>query len=538
MNAIDRLISVFDPVRALRRASSRAALAYYEAAKPSPFRKFRRDKGSPDKQVLQGAAAIRDQARHLQQNHDVARGILRTLVNNFVGAQGIGVQFQPRTRDGDLDEEYAKKLEQAYRDWVKRPEVTQRHSWAKVQRLMGSTWIRDGEAFGQHLLGPVIGLDHGTRVPYSLELIEPDLIPFDYDDQSAIRQGIGRNAWGRPITYYVYKSHPGDMKGLVKGSDLKQIAAERMVHVALLDRIGQLRGVSEFASVIGRLEDIKDYEESERIAAKIAARLTAYIRKGSPEMYDPADHTKNLQGGTQREIAFNPGTIIDGLAPGEEVGMIDSKRPNPNVVTFRQGQLRAAAAGVGASYSSIARDYSGTYSSQRQELVEQYVHYATLCDEFTSMFVAPVIRNFVMAAHLSGVVPIPRNVPIDAADDCLFMAQSMPWIDPVKEANAWVTLVRAGFASEVEVLQRRGVNPRDLIDQMAKFRRNTESEGLVLDSNAANDKPIDQETENLATELANEIATEVDPDAAGVDPETVAGIKKVLLKKRTRAQEQ
>ena len=30
-------------------------------------------------------------------------------------------------------------------------------------------------------------------------------------------------------------------------------------------------------------------------------------------------------------------------------------------------------------------------------------------------------------------------------DDVLFVAPSMPWIDPLKEATAWLALVQAGF---------------------------------------------------------------------------------------------
>lgn len=472
---------------------NKAARATYEAAKPSKQRKFYRDQSAPNVLVSQGAVALRNQARHLQRNHDIVRGIIRTMVNNIVGPNGIGIEPQPRTANGDIHEAYATALREAWRDWCIKPEVTHTHTWAGAQRLLAGTWLRDGEAFAQHLLGLIPALDHGTRVPYSLELIEPDMIPMDYSDGDKIRQGIERNVWGRKIRYYVYRAHPGELTGLTTLQDLKYIPAERMLHLAIFDRIGQLRGVSEFASVIGRLEDVKDYEESERVAAKIAARLTAYVKKGSPDLFDPAAMQRDAAGNFMpREIPFEPGMVVDSLGMGEEIGLIDSKRPNPNAVTWRQGQLRAVAAGVGASYSSIARDYNGTYSAQRQELVEQWVNYAVLADEFVGDAVAPVWRNFVSAAHLSGVVPMPKDVDQNTVDDCLYISQSMPWINPMDEAQAWEMLVRSGFAAEVEVMRRRGANPRDVLDQMISYRKKTDEAGLVLSSNAANDKPIPQ----------------------------------------------
>jgi capsid protein len=101
--------------------------------------------------------------------------------------------------------------------------------------------------------------------------------------------------------------------------------------------------------------------------------------------------------------------------------------------------------------------------------------------------VQPTWENFVLAAHLSGAAPIPDDVEPGTHDDALFIGQSMPWIDPVKEATAWLLLVKAGFASEVEVMRKRGVNPMDMLEQTATWRKKVEEKGLVFDSNAANE---------------------------------------------------
>lgn len=487
LNKFDQFIAYFNPSAGLKRIGARRVLAQYEAATPSRLRKFSRDQRSPDLQVQQGAVALRTLARNLEQNHDIARGALRVLVNNVVGPTGIGIEPQPRKKDGSIHAEYAKSLRDAWRDWCLCPEVSQRHHWAKVQRMMAKTWFRDGEAFSQSLIGAVPLLDHGTRVPFSIEMFEADMIPMDYEDLAKnIAQGIQRNTWGKPTGYYVWKTFPTARVSLTRSNDLKFIEASRMLQLSSTDRIGQMRGVSEFASVITRLEDIKDYEESERIAAKVAAALTAYVKKGSPDLYDSTSPVERDAEGNAlpRELSLSPGTIIDNLGIGEEIGLIDSNRPNPNVITFRQGQLRAVAAGIGGSYSSIARDYNGTYSAQRQELVEQWIHYAVLTDEFVGQFVQPIWKQFVLAAHLSGKVPMPRDLEQFSEDDCLFVGQSMPWIDPMKEAVAWHSLVRDGFASEVEVIRKRGGNPRDVLEQITAFRKETREKELIFGSDA------------------------------------------------------
>lgn len=491
MNLIDRMVGVVNPMAGLRRAQARRALAHYEAAKPSKQRMKRMDNSSPDSLVSMGAAALRANARYLERNHDLSRGALRVLVNNIVGPYGIGTEPQPRRADGSIHTEYANALRAAHKKWQKAPEVTKRYRWPLAQRLLAYTWLRDGEAFAQNLIGPVPFLRHGSEVPYSLELFEPDFVPLDYEDLGkGVRQGIQTNAWGEATGYWVYKGDPRDAMSFRDVGALKVIPAERVMHLASLDRLHQRRGVSEFASVITRIEDLKDYEESERIAAKVAASMTAYVKRNEQAGFQP-DNSPELPRDADgkivpRDLRMQPGMIFDGLAVGEEVGMIDSNRPNPNLIGWRAGQLRAYAAGVGASYSSVSRDYGGSYSAQRQELVEQWVHYAVLTDEFTGMIVQPGWETFVHVANVSGVVPTPKDVVPGTEDDALFIGQSMPWIDPFKEANAWEKLVQAGFASEVEVIRRRGGNPSDVIEQVDSFRREAARRALVFSSNAAN----------------------------------------------------
>lgn len=489
LNLIDRAVAVFSPAAALQRARARTVLAHYEAAKPGRLRNDRNKNPAPNALVERSASALRNHARYLERNHDITRGVLRTLVNNVVGASGIGIEPQPRRRDGSIHTEYATALRNLHRQWKKRPDVTGRLHWAQAERMMAYTWLRDGEGFAQKVIGAVAGLTHGSLVPFSLELLEPDFVPLEYTDLSRkIRQGIQVNDWGKAVAYHVFRRDPREAGAWITPTDLKTVPAGNMIHVSTLDRLHQWRGVSELASVLTRVEDLKDYEESERIAAKVAASMTAYIKRNpGQEGYDPEGMAKDEHGNLlPRELQMKPGMIFDNLAVGEEIGLIDTNRPNPNLVAWRSGQLKAYAAGVGASYSSISRDYNGTYSALRQELVEQWVHYAVLTDDFVGQFSQPVWETLVQVAHLSGVLPIPKDVEPGTEADCLFVGQSMPWIDPLKEANAWLKLTQAGFASEVEVIRRRGGNPMDLLAQVKEWRTQTDDHGVVFTSNAAN----------------------------------------------------
>ena len=476
LNLVDRAVAYFAPMTAIKRAHARTVLSYYEAARPDRLRKGRRETGSGNDAVLRAGATLRQTARHLEQNYDLALGVLNTLVANVVGPNGIGVEPQPRNADGSINDVLARQILELYKDWGLAPEVTKQHDWPSAQRLLARSWFRDGEVFSQMVSGLIPTLNHGARVPFSIEMLEADFVPMDLPStpSATVVQGVEINAWGAPTFFHVYKTNPIEGGSMLIGANAtKRVPAERMLHLKNVHRIRQMRGVSVFASVLNRFDDLKDYEESERIAAKIAASMAAFIKKGSPELYEP---TATDEG--QRSMKFRPGMVFDDLRPGEEIGMIDTNRPNPNLETYRSGQMKAIAAGAGPTFSSIARSYDGTYSAQRQELVEGYAIYATLSSEFIARIVRPIYEQFIATAIASGVLKVPAGVKLETLDDAAYMPPSMPWIDPKKEAEAWGMLEDRCYVSGPEIIRKRGGNPIDTLEQQSRWVREKDAQGI------------------------------------------------------------
>jgi len=479
LGSIDRVLLNLAPGWAAARARSRVrTLAYrqaYEAAETSHLRPHSREMGSGNAIVSMTGTALRNQARHLDRNHDIISGGLSTLVQHIIGARGINVLPTPRDVDGNVVESVVDQIMPLYQAWSTRPEVTWMHDWPSVQRLLGRTWLRDGEAFVQELRGFMPSLEHGSAVPFSLELLEPDLVPLDLDDASRrIQHGVERNAWGRAVAYHVYKQHPGDANVAIPQT--KRVSADLIRHLRTIDRIGQVRGVSILASTFTRIEDLKDYEESERIAAKIAASMAAVIIKG-----DPGTYNADTFGDGQRKMRMQPGMIFDNLRPGEAVETIASNRPNPNLEPYRNSQLRAIAAPMRISFSSLSKNYNGTYSAQRQELVEQYGAYGVLAYEFVSQMMRPIYERFVSMAVVSGELVLPRGVTLAGAVSADYLPPSMPWIAPLKESTALTAQVRSGFRSLSSVIAERGGRMYDTLEQLSLDQAWAEERGLHLD---------------------------------------------------------
>lgn len=483
INVFDRALMAVSPGWAAARARSRVQALYYqrayEATTPGRLRKWNRNHGSGNQAATGAIGPLRDFARQLERNHDISRGILSILVRNTVGSNGIGVEPQPKDANGEIHDDFAEQLDNLHTEWSQRPEVTWTYDRAGMEQMLCRSWFRDGEVLAQRVMGYLQTLDHGSRVPYSIEMIEADLLPLDYTDPNAgILHGVERNAWGRPVAYHLYKHHPND-PGVPFVPDRKRVSADLINHLKAVDRINQVRGVSHFASVLARLDDIKDYEESERVAAKIAASIAAVIRKGSPDMYDPSQFL-NPDGSAraERSMRMEPGTFIDGLLPGEDVSMMDSKRPNSGLKDFRNGQVRAVASGTDVSYSAASKDYDGSYSALRQELVDQYSAYATLSNAFIGMIARPIYQGFVSTAMLSGAIKVPRGVDPNTVTDALYVPPQIPWIDPQREATANEIMEDRAWMSAPDIIRRRGGKPRDTAKQQAAWLRMKDKLGI------------------------------------------------------------
>ena len=464
--AIERARLEAVTLRQRREASERA----YDAAQSSRHRPMRGDQRSGNAVMDHARYSLRSWARHLDENHDLAVGVLDDLVKKIIGC-GIAIEPMIKAPNGRLAVKANDALRGLWLEWAQSmPESSRTLSWPSIEALACRTWLRDGEFLIQHLESGA-PIRHRSRVPYSIELIEADYLPFDWSrastpTQNRIVHGVELTDWREPIAYWLYREHPGDL-GLLASptsllqvqSELKRVSADLITHVKFVRRFGQVRGVSVFHSVLQRLEDIKEYEESERVAARVAAAFCAVIKRNG-------DYSATSASDGSRIMEMNPGMIFDNLLPGEDVQTIGTDRPNSSLENFRNSQIRAIASGTGTSYSGVSRNYNGTYSAQRQELVESWVGYELMREYLYGVFYRPIWQRFVRMAIAAGQVPM-QGVDTLSIFGVDFVGPSMPWIDPVKEVDAAASAVAAGFKSRHMVIRENQYDPQ-IVDEQIK----------------------------------------------------------------------
>ena len=362
---------------------------------------------SADSEVRGSIRMLRNRARQLVRDSDFAKSALRAVKNNVVGT-GIKMQAQVRMqRGGRLAEEVNANIEEEFKRWgsAKRCHVGGKLSWYDIQRLCVTSMLESGEVFVR-----IVRQSFGnSKVPMALELIESDLLDDDYNaiekNGNEIRMGVEIDKWGRPVAYHFFDYHPGDYQFSYAQKAVKRrirIPAEDVIHLYLIDRPGQTRGVSAFATAIMRLRNLSGYEESEIVAARASSSMMAFVRTPDQELFEDGTFDQ------ESVLDFSPGSIRR-LAPGEEMQFFTPNRPDDAFTPFVQQMLRAVAAGIGCSYTQVSSDFSqSNYSSSRLELLETRTHYKVLQQFVIEALCEEVYEKWLEMAVMAGALNLPN----------------------------------------------------------------------------------------------------------------------------------
>ena len=243
-----------------------------------------------DSEIRGSLRLLRNRARQLVRDNDYARHAIRTIQNNVVG-QGIGFQSQVRMQRGQgrLDMTTNDLIENEWRKWCRKDscDVGGRLAFPDIERCVVRAVAESGEVIVR-----MVQQQFGTStVPLGLEVLESDLLLDDYngraDNGNEIRMGVEVDKWSRPVAYYFARGmrHPGDYLFGIGGQYSKEkyvrIPAREILHLYLVERPGQTRGVTWFASTVERMHQMGGYEEAEVVAARASASLMGFIT--SPE---------------------------------------------------------------------------------------------------------------------------------------------------------------------------------------------------------------------------------------------------------------
>jgi lambda family phage portal protein len=443
-----------------------------------------------DAETASSLARLRAGGRQLIRDSAYAKRAQTIIVNNVIGS-GIDIQAQVETTRGEQNAAVNEAIEEAWEKW----------SYAENCHVGGSLCFYDMERV---ILGEVVESgDHFVRklpfavgrseIPLALELIESERLADQFSNAAALntattRLGIERDIYGRALAYWIRNIQPGDMPnmGAQALAQFFRIPASEILHLRLIKRWPQTRGVPWFHAVAQMLNDMQEYATNELAAAKASAAYFATITKPSPDFPVPGMPAPETDSAGNKIMEIQP-LAIEELLPGEALNFHTPNRPNQAFESFMKGKLREAAAGLNISYAALSQDYSETnYSSSRLSLLDDRDNWQILQQWWVRTFREPLHRAWMNAAVLAGAIP---GITIEAyARDperynaVRFKLRGWNWVDPEKEVAAYKEAVKAGFISTQRVVEMSGGDVEDNAEQMKNDKEVFAAAGVKLDT--------------------------------------------------------
>jgi lambda family phage portal protein len=404
--------------------------------------------------------------------------------NNIVGPAGIQLQMQvQRLRGGGLDEAANSMIERGWRRWTRQDscDVAGLRSFLDFEWMAATEPVDSGELLIRMVRRP---FGATNRIPLALEMIESDQLDLNYvgplkASGNRWRMGIEIDEWGRPQTYAVLTSHPGDY--LTSGKNPSQRRVERVpaadiIHIFFPTRAGQSRGVPLVAPVMSDAHQLDGYEKAATIRARAASCQMGFITNPEGEL------TGDGVVDGQRVTDFEPG-VFHNLAPGQSVEIPQMNAPDSQLEMFVRHKTRRIAAGTGVSYASLTRDASqANYSSQRQEYLQDQDAWEVLQAQLIQRLHDRVFREWLPLAVLSGAVPLPdfELRPDRYLDAAQWQPRGWAWVDPKKEAEAHVISERAGYTSKMRICTGLGTTYEQILKEKQSERQLEEQYGVSV----------------------------------------------------------
>ena len=425
------------------------------------------------------------ESRNFRRNNGIYSGMIERMCAYIVG-NGFGLQI----KGGSKTERARREL--LWKEFWKRPEIKNMLSGKRVERMVCSEILTAGDT-------GAIKTTQGK-----LQLIESEQIV-----HSTYTDGISKSVYGTPKQFF---AAPYGNGGGIQTASAKPYTPDQFLFVANPDRPSSFRGVPPCQASFPMLHRINDVCDSEAIAWQMLARMAISItREGGPEQ----GYAESVEDGnaTDDELAtrmteMDYALIFHGQ-PGEKVEGIARNIPGSNFSESLLMFLRLLGLPLGLPLEIILLDWTKSNYSQSRAVLEQayqtFLSWQNLIEDF---FLTPVLEWKIKQWQDEGKIAKTTTLQHE------WIKPTFPWIDQLKEAQAYGAKVDRGFATHGQVCKSLNAERDDIVntrvievkDAIERAQKIEEDTGVIVPwqifagldaSKVPNEtKPMDNDNEN------------------------------------------
>lgn len=455
------------------------------------LRGFIPNSGSPKEDIDPNNYTLRQRSRMLYMSSPVATGAINTVRTNVIGT-GLSLQATPDNRVLKMDPEALKKwqeqVEAEFRLWAdsKNCDALGLNTFAELQELALRSWLMNGDVFVLIKRGPTT-----ATCPYSLRLhiIEADRVstpgitagfalgetrgrvpPGQPGAGHFIFDGVEVDDAGAVVAYHVCNQYPFEtwmdqerkwVRVEARGS---RTGLPNILQVMQAERPDSYRGVPYLAQVIEPMLQLRQYTNSELMAALVQTFHTAWIVTNT----DPTSMPFNETGGgdidgdedynnisdDENEYELGPGTVFH-LQDGEDIRFGNPTMPTAGFETFVHTICKMMGSALELPYELLLKEFTSSYTASRGALLEAWKAFRMRRKWFADDLCQPVYETFLAEAVATGRISAPGffDDPLIRKAWCsaVWIGPAQESLDPTKEVQANILSVDNGFKTRTQV---------------------------------------------------------------------------------------
>ena len=418
-----------------------------------------------------------ERSRDLAKNNELFRAYLNNCERGIVGAEGFRLQMQIKNSDGTLNEALNEEIEWAWYDFTNRKklETSEKLRDVDFDTLLLRTLLVDGEVFIQVIK------DNNSPYGVKFKLIDSLCVDTEFlqimtETQNGIYNGVEVDHDYKVVRYWLREAYNGNYQS----GRLYALPADEVIHLYVPQFIDQVRGYSPIVASYDSLKQLDDFAVAELIAAKISSCQGIFYERNdkNPTGDFIGQQTVDDMGTFMKELAPGMASIVPA---GYNVKTLTPNHPSNNYEGFTKAITKRVASSMGTNYNSLNGDLqSVNYSSLRQANIAENAMFKGwqrfLIENWKNVEFELFLKGYLINSK-SSLKPSQYSQYLRSYR---FIGKTDPSYDISKEIVAVERMLKLGITSPIIQIEKRGLDPQEVVKDFAKWKQLCEENGLYF----------------------------------------------------------
>lgn len=416
-----------------------------------------------------------ERSRSLAINNQLFRSYLTNCQKGIVGAEGFRLQMQIKNSDGTLNEELNDQIEWAWYQFTKKGnlQLSEQYGDVDFDTQVLRTMLVDGQCF--------IRIIKDANSPWGVrfKFIDPLSVDCNYiqimtETQNGIFNGVEVDHNYKPVRYWLRDGYNGNYES----GRLYAVPAEEIIHLYRPQFIDQVRGYSPIVASYDSLKQLDDFAIAELIAAKISSCQGVFYERNNQSPNGDFLGDSDDEGNFLTELSPGTASVVPN---GYSVKTMTPNHPNSQYGQFVKAVGKRVASSMGTNYNTLFGDLqSVNYSSLRQANISQQSFYKSwqkyLIENWKNNEFELFLKNYIINSNS----PLKPSLFSQYLRSYRFIGKTDPSYDISKQILAVERSLKLGISSPIIEIQKRGLDPQQIVKDFAKWKQLCDENGLYF----------------------------------------------------------